>query len=220
MIENHRSIYRVVKGAPLTVLIAMLELGGEAGVDRICQLTTYTDKTVSRALDALSDAGLVTKTNRFNGWTLTMHGKQIPFTLVGNRGGENLRLGVGEISSVVNAVKPLSLESFESLDTPEPTTTPREISPTRLAALREVGISGKVRDELAADDFLTPEYIRGHNSMRQEDGLGTGMLVVRLRGHDPLPKRFLKPPCPECGRCGKHDKDCGRKFYDSAYSEE
>lgn len=214
-----RSIFRIVKGAPFTVLVALMHLGGEAGVVEICNLTTYTDKTVNRALDALADAGLVANTHRYNGWILTKHGKQIPFVLVGAHlpgAGEFLRLG--EIPPVVNVVKDLKTESFNSI----PTTTAPEISPARQArldALRSAGVEGRVRDELAADPDLTPEYIAGVASKTKAERLGTGMLVTRLRSHDELPPEW-REICPECGGARKHHAEgCQRGYFDSPLAD-
>ncbi len=211
-----RATFRLVKGAPITIILAMLKLGGQAGVEELCDLTTYTDKTVVRALQVLLDAGLVKRVDYHKGYVLTQHGLQIPLVLSGRDTSEIFSEVPEKIISPV--VNDLSI-GFNSLDSPDSTTNnSREISPKsaeRLAALQKAGIGGKVRDELVGDDYLTPGYIAGHDAMRCEEGFGTGMLVTRLRAHAILPARFLKTPCPECGLRGKHADHCRRKYYES-----
>lgn len=55
-------LIRATRGAPLTVLVAMMNIGDPTGANELERLTGITRKTVSKALLILQDLGLVSKT--------------------------------------------------------------------------------------------------------------------------------------------------------------
>lgn len=308
-----RQLFRLVKGNPLTVLFALMRLGGEAGLMEICELTTLTDKTVERALNLLRDCNLVARSHYHRGFTLTQGGAQLPFELtngqvpvfdmaslgkrqqlavpqgyvyfiqdddlikIGYSASPNQRLRTlqashsqtlslvaffpalpeqeselhrrfqalrvagewfrfedpvktfieeeekspkyfGENNLSTTATESLGSEDLAknaSLAVAEADGKNSEV----LAALKAAGIGNPSRNRLAADPFLTSEYIRGHAAMARQDGKSVGMLIHRLRSHDSLPAKFLKPACTECGQHGNHAADCRRKYVDDKYSD-
>ena len=229
-----RTMFRLVKGAPLTVLFALLHLGGEAGLMELCKLTTLSDKTVDKALQTLKDAGLVTRTHYHAGWVLTRGGFQLPMELgkhfISPRGdfgdfpkllaAEQANLGDSTTSEIFRS----TTTDFLNQDNPQQdhASLAEVVAPQNSEvreALRKAGIGEPTRSQLARDQRLTPEYIAGHDAMRREQGHPAGMLVTRLRQHEELPARYRKPPCPECGRRGTHSPDCRRAYVDGAFSD-
>lgn len=224
-----RTTFRIVKGAPLTVLFALLHLGGEAGLLEVCQLTSYTDKTADKALQTLMDAGLVTRTHFHKGFVLTRGGFQLPLELskrfLAPRGdiGDSPMLQPAQAQT---SEKFVSTTATDSLDQESLTNQSgiAEVVVARknsdvLEALKRAGIGEPTRSQLAQDPHLTPEFVNGHDALRRQQGHATGMLVHRLRKHDDLPARFLKPPCTQCGQYGEHAEGCGQKYYGGAFSE-
>lgn len=66
-------LIRNLKGAPATVLLMMLGLGRPTGRDELVMLTTYSEHTVTKALQQLEFLGLAQNHARYNGWILTAH---------------------------------------------------------------------------------------------------------------------------------------------------
>lgn len=70
---DQKRLFRELKGAPLTILLVILVRGGFAQNKDLYFL--YNDRTVAKSLEALRDAGLVTKITA--GWQLTQGGQQL-----------------------------------------------------------------------------------------------------------------------------------------------
>lgn len=229
-----RTMFRLIKGAPITVLFALLHLGGEAGLMELCKLTTLSDKTVDKALQTLKDAGLVTRTHYHTGWVLTRGGFQLPLELaqhfVTPRGdfgdfpkllaAEQANFGDFPTSEIFRSTTTESLtqDSFENRASLAEVVVAPQNSEV-LEALRRAGIGEPTLSQLAKDPHLTADFVAGHDAMRRERGQPTGLLITRLRSHEELPAAYLKPPCPICGKRGKHARDCRASYTAGDFAE-
>jgi DNA-binding HxlR family transcriptional regulator len=70
-------LVRALRGAPWTVLIAMIMLPGPHGVTTLMQSTGYSDKTISKALDDLEALGFVQSHGRYVAYILTAQARQL-----------------------------------------------------------------------------------------------------------------------------------------------
>ena len=80
---------------------------------------------------------------------------------------------------------------------PEPGPGPQGAAGQRRQALAEAGIEGSIRDELAADEGLDPDWIRAwhlwtRHPARQSLNNPAGYIVLKLRRHEPPPGDFLR----------------------------
>ena len=75
---NHNAVrlVRDLRGTPLTVLMMMMVHGCPTGRNELAVLTTYSERTVQKALAQLELLGLAQNHGRYNGWALTAHAYQ------------------------------------------------------------------------------------------------------------------------------------------------
>jgi len=75
---NHDAIrlVRDLRGTPLTVLMMMMVHGCPTGRNELAVLTTYSERTVQKALSQLELLGLAQNHGRYNGWVLAAHAYQ------------------------------------------------------------------------------------------------------------------------------------------------
>ena len=82
MFDNPRLAIRALKGAPLSVLLALAILHGQqSDENEIASITGYSNRTVRNALKFLNDAGLVTRSKRYSGWQMEPAVRQLPLPL-------------------------------------------------------------------------------------------------------------------------------------------
>ena len=86
---------------------------------------------------------------------------------------------------------------WPQVQAPEPGPSPQATTDRRRQALAEAGIEGSIRDELAADDRLDPDWIRAwhlwtQHPARQSLRNPAGYVVLKLRRHEPPPGDFLR----------------------------
>lgn len=62
------ALIRAIRGAPLTVLVALTMSGQPLGTAQLATLTGYSDKTVTSALLTLQGLGLVQRHGRYQAW--------------------------------------------------------------------------------------------------------------------------------------------------------
>lgn len=65
------ALIRAIRGAPLTVLVALTMSGQPLGTAQLATLTGYSDKTVTSALLTLQGLGLVQRHGRYQAWLPT-----------------------------------------------------------------------------------------------------------------------------------------------------
>lgn len=71
---------RALKGAPLSVLLALQIARQPVGTAWLSRTTGYSDKPVTSALELLVELGLVTRNSRYNAWQLANGRAQLPLT--------------------------------------------------------------------------------------------------------------------------------------------
>lgn len=82
MFDNPRLALRALKGAPLSVLLALSILQGQqTDENEIASITGYSGRTVRNALKFLKDAGLVVRSKRYTGWQMEPAVRQLPLPL-------------------------------------------------------------------------------------------------------------------------------------------
>lgn len=75
--DRRVGVLRALKGAPVSVVLALMVVPGSAGVSELECWTGYSDKTVARALSVLAGLGIVQRHGYREGWLLTARGRQL-----------------------------------------------------------------------------------------------------------------------------------------------
>ncbi len=138
-------LLRALKGAPLSVLLAIRYLG-RAGTSDLDAATGYDHEAIARALRALASMGFIVNAGRYHGWQLTSTAVQLPLFTPSQieEGDASRERGISAVERGFSAL-PLQGEegvltqlelSDSELNTSSPSVTERGISalPAELAA--------------------------------------------------------------------------------------
>jgi predicted transcriptional regulator len=194
---------RALKGAPLSILIAMLIAKQPVGENWLCSITGYSQNTVRRGCKFLEETQMIRRNERYNGYVLAKGSIQLP-------------LGMEEISkSALRGERhsPKGCSSSKSglrpkMTLPSVTTTTafnrneKEINEenavevvervskndTRLVLLYSAGVMEPTASRLLENDWVTQEYLEAHIEKANRENTPVGLLIHRIRSHDPKPE--------------------------------
>ncbi len=179
---DHRTLIKAIRGAPFTILGAIGLLGGRAGPKQIGQVTGYADKTITKALEILKDARLITRTHRYAGWVLTNSAHQMVLSV--NKPNKN------EKRVVKFTTPPTTTAINTSLDTKDESAVAVD---ENISLLKSAGVGEPMRSRIANLDHVNPEYIKAHAAKVKREKKSAGMLIHRLRSGDQMPETKRDP---------------------------
>jgi hypothetical protein len=195
---------RGLKGAPLSVLIALVLAKQPVGQAWLSMVTGYSDKPVDSALRLLAQNGLVTHNGRYS-WQI---------------GAGVMQLALGEDDLTRNNSESITTTAERSLlpssiNSSSSSTTTRNYSESIMNA---IGIMAPTDKKLSALPWVTPGYVwsmgRAWRKERQAGNKTTlGLLVHRLRSNDPAPE--LRCSCYgilELGEASAICDSCGAEY--------
>jgi hypothetical protein len=187
---------RALKGAPLSILFALLLANSPIGRDQLVLVTGWGRDKVTEGLGVLQSLGLASPLMRYNGWELTAHARQ--FTLFE---GEKIALDSTTASAALNNTT-LSTMLVEAVVV-EGEGDKIALDPEVLKALRAAGIGEPMASRLAVLPHVTLEYIQSHALLAKEEKINTGLLIHRIRSADPAPRlnKFGHLETCNCERC-------------------
>lgn len=184
---------RAVKGAPLTIFIAMCIISNQCGEKEIATVSGYSDlKTIRAHLRTLAHLGLVTRVSKYYGWQLTYHGSQLALMI----GSAELQLD-GETG---NGGFPLSINTrhIPKREVSKNTNLSDKEYLLVLGRLKALSIHEPVRSELATQAFISVDYIdrwlEFHQNIRNRKKQNTAFLIYLLRSGDPPPPAHTEDP--------------------------
>jgi hypothetical protein len=203
MTQSQTINIRALRGAPITVLFALFVAGGQSGTKALCLATGYSDKTVGVALEILSAENLVTHVDRYNGWVLTSGGRQLPLSWPAleepsEYESEKLRLPEGEtenfrLPATATALKTLINTESVAVEVVKPpgsrkNSASREVLQVLTGLFEDYKIGPPTCHELSADPEITPARARAHLRYGRRRGDPIGLVIHRMKSHDPPPK--------------------------------
>jgi hypothetical protein len=126
-----------------------------------------------------------TQVGRSEQWRLSQEG----FLLLGSIGGENTTINAPTTTTAIDVSKPKTIAAAAvRLVGGKTTNNALEIDPALAEAFRAAGLGTNIWAELAGLEWITPELVRAHDAQRRARREKPGMLVTRLRCHDPAPE--------------------------------
>ena len=210
MLNNTTAVLSLLKGMPLTVLVAMfaapvlpiseVEIAAMIGINR---------KTARNHLRYLAGLGLVDRNGRFEAWTLADGARQLPLPLVSLASGARGK----SYPSLPSSSSSINRESdFERLEEEEEEATTRGKSyPSRfvngrkearkkglIQAFQSAKIGMNMWEELAGYEWVTADLVHAHAEYARKADEPTSYVIQRLRCRDPVPKEDFSA-CPVCG---------------------
>lgn len=189
MNTQNMMMVRALKGAPISVVFALLISQTPLTKSELMLWTDYTDKTIKNAIDTLSLYQFLMPTP--NGYTLTQIAKQISFEnyllqqqpqiepITGSNDTENFRKA-GESPTPVTTSSRSTKTTTTSTD--DSITSP---SPEILRMLIETGISKTRASAMAALDHVHLDYVQAHIQKFELERLldsshSCGLLISRI----------------------------------------
>lgn len=201
MIEFTAGTVRMLNGAPLSVLVALMIDRQPHGVSWLSGVTGYSDKPVMAALEFLAEMGFVTRNGRY-AWQLASGVQQLPFMHdalpeaepdpeppaedqdAENRRGNIPRPGALASSSSINNLDIKENPLLESRADPENLRVPRV-----LTELDAAGVGEPKRSRLAAMKHVTPRMVRYHRATCAN----TGQAIYRIEHNWRVPADWIDP---------------------------
>ncbi len=181
---------RTLKGAPLAVLLALALARQPAGAEYLARVTGYSDKPTGQALKLLAEYGLVTRNSR-NAWQIAGGAVQLPFILPegGPQEPEIRNVKSRNNSESISTTAATAIVESQGVRSAAAVINGKESQKLRLnlKTLREVGICEPKASEIAAKDWVTPDYIRRHVAHGERRGDSTGLVIHRMLSADPAP---------------------------------
>lgn len=221
--DNPIRIVRELKGAPLSILIALTMVHQRVTQEWLERSTGYTDKPVSQALAYMQEHGLVDHTSA--GWMLTGQARQLPLplALLPEEGGaeekpdtddpsRNNSDSLNNIITITDSLNQQKEESNSNNTPPSRNFSDSDGSPPDYEAtiqeLKAAGVVGPRLVKLARLPHVSPAYVRAWDAqLRWEKGdeYKPGLLIHVIESGSPAPPtrengHILKCHCEDCQR--------------------
>jgi hypothetical protein len=176
----------------------MLRLDRPAGETELAAVLSMNIETVRNHLRELSARQLVTRTERYQGWSLTGAGSQmilpmpetreLPAPATAEKPRSNADSALNMRDQPAQGGKPVD-NSAQAPAAPDPDPAPADL-PERLAILAGAGIGEPTRSRLAHLAHAEPAYLRAHCNRAKAERRGTGLLIHRIQMQDPAPRGY------------------------------
>lgn len=202
--DNPLALLRMLKGCPLSLVMAMVIAHQPVGRAWLVQVTGYSQNVVQQGLEYLEQIGIAARNRRYEGWHLSAGAKALPLVYdfldaVENESESHLMTLAPSTATTtcysrVNDQE-AAAETGESINDSPANHSSYALN---LAALHDAGIKGKTAADLARLAHVTPRYVRSHAKFAEDRGESTGLLVTRIRDGDPEPKHPKGCTCEDC----------------------
>jgi len=174
---------RALKGAPLSILIAMLIARQPVGEDWLVTITGYSQNTVRSGCKFLTEIQMIQRNGRYHGYVLTNGAEQL--TLGHKELGEGQNLTLPEPTTTVTLNKKEEDVSEERAEEEEERASKND---SRLVLLYSAGIMEPTAARLLEKAWVTREYLEAHIDKANKERTPIALLIHRIRSHDPMPK--------------------------------
>ncbi|MGC9424031.1 hypothetical protein [Vibrio sp.] len=174
---------RALKGAPLSILVAMLIARQPVGENWLVTITGYSQNTVRNGCKFLTEIQMIQRNGRYHGYVLTQDAKQL--TLGQQELGEGQNLTLPESTTTITLNKKEDNDSEEKAAEEEARASKND---SRLVLLYSAGIMEPTASRLLEKNWVTKEYLEAHIDKANKERTSVGLLIHRIRSHDPIPK--------------------------------
>jgi hypothetical protein len=229
--ENPIALVRTLKGAPLSVLFALFFANQPVGEKWLVEVTGYSVITVRRGLEYLAEIRLVQRNGRYSAWILSGQARQLVLTpnllqdppLSNPEPGalapphqpglEPARRGLNFNPPPTTATATIEETDKSSSSSSKESNQRLNFNPRVLETLHAAGIGEPTASRLAALPHITNEYAQAHIKKAKEDKIATGLLIHRMKYHDPQPEtldhtHLLMQSWGICPRCHRSPCNC------------
>jgi len=175
---------RALKGAPLSILIAMLITNQPVGENWLSSITGYSQNTIRKGCQFLIETQMIRRNERYHGYVLTNGAVQLP-------------LGTAEMErerqkmTLPSVTTTTAFNRNEKENNEENAVEVREReskNDARLVLLYSAGIMEPTASKLLKNAWVTLEYLEAHIERANRENTPAGLLIHRIRSHDPKPE--------------------------------
>ena len=187
---------RALKGAPLSILIAMLIARQPVGENWLVTITGYSKNTVRNGCKFLVEIQMIQRNGRYESYVLTNGTRQITIGQKEIVEGQNLTLP--EATTTTTTFNKKEDEKSEERAAVEEARGSK--NDPRLVLLFSAGIREPTASRLLKKKWVTMEYLEAHIDKANREDTPVPLLIHRIREHDPMPKKKWDPTNPESFR--------------------
>ncbi len=197
--ENLLTFVRSIKGAPASVLWALVFTRHPMTNQELQRWTGYSPDSITRATQVLLDLGWLVALSPYGPWALAP-GRQLPLMEMPSVSAESLPSGSDILgtplssSSIVDDPTPqVTEEETKEQNDPQKTAPPEDVEDENFVktvqALYDAGIREPTAGRLARLPHVNPEYVAAHVEQANAQGFQLGTAIYRIEHGWPLPDR-------------------------------
>jgi predicted transcriptional regulator len=194
---------RALKGAPLSILIAMLIAKQPVGENWLCSITGYSQNTVRKGCQFLIETQMIRRNERYHGYVLAKGSIQLPLgmeeisksALRGERhspkGCSSSKSGLRPKMTLPSVTTTTAFNRNEKENNEENAVEVRggvSKNDTRLVLLYSAGVMEPTASRLLENAWVTQEYLEAHIEKANRENTPVALLIHRIRSHDPKPE--------------------------------
>ena len=192
---------RALKGAPLSILIAMLIARQPVGEDWLVTITGYSQNTVRNGCKFLTEIQMIQRNGRYHSYVLTNGASQLTLgqleecKLEALAESQNLTLPTSTTTTTLN-----KKEKGNSEEKAVEEDARGSKNDARLVLLYSAGIMEPTASRLLEKAWVTRDYLEAHIDKANRENTPVALLIHRIRQHDPKPEKNFNYQDPEAYR--------------------
>ncbi len=181
---------RALKGSPLSILIAMLISKQPVGENWLSSITGYSQNTVRKGCQFLIETQMIRRNERYHGYVLTNGTMQLPLRMA--EIGERQKMTLPSVTTTTtfnrNEKENTEEKAVEVRERASKNDTRTLINDSRLVLLYSAGVMEPTASKLLENAWVTREYLEAHIERANRENTPAGLLIHRIRSHDPKPE--------------------------------
>ena len=175
---------RALKGAPLSIVIAMVLAQQPVGEKWLVTVTGYSPNTIRTGLSFLEETQMVGRNGRYSGYVLMKNAVQLPLSVLDQ--GERQKMTLDPITTTT------ALNTYEGENSEEKAAEVEagasKIDARLIGMLHHEGIMEPTASKLLELPWINEDYLRAHFEKARKENKPTALLIHRLQSHDPKPR--------------------------------
>jgi hypothetical protein len=175
---------RALKGAPMSIVVAMLLVKQPVGEGWLMSVTGYSQNTIRNGCKFLLECQMIRRNGRYDGYVLANGSMEIPMEIPQLGESQNMTL---PSSTTTNTLNKKEHKISEEKEVEEDYRASK--NDPRLVLLYSFGVMEPTASRLIEKSWVTMTYLEAHIDKANKEGTPVGLLIHRIREHDPMPKK-------------------------------
>ena len=175
-----------IKGAPMAIIFALLLTKKPLMEIDLVSITGYSKNTIRKGCRILQKIDLIIRRGRFAGYIVSKD-TQLYLGIPDDQLTEGQKLTLKSSSNYLLAFNKKEERKTEGKMTQQP--PGRSKIDLREQLLKNAGIKNPTKEEILNLPWCTYNYIRQHMKKARIEKISTGLLIHRMRCHDPEPTK-------------------------------